>query len=85
MPRRPRVVIAGGLYHVYNRCARGEPVFAGPQEAIEFVELARAVKERDGLTVFAWTVLSSHFHMALRAPQPAAHTGRGCCTAGPRS
>jgi len=59
-------VIEGGLYHVYNRCARGEPVFADPQEAIEFVELAREVKERDGLTVFAWTLLSNHFHLAVR-------------------
>ena len=66
MPRRPRLLIEGGLYHVYNRCARGEPVFGDPQEAIEFVELIRAVKERDGLTVYAWALLSNHFHLAVR-------------------
>jgi putative transposase len=66
MPRRPRVLLEGGLYHVYNRFARGESVFGDPEEAIEFVELARVVKKRDGLTVFAWALLSNHFHMAVR-------------------
>ena len=41
MPRRPRVLIEGGLYHVYNRFARGEDVFADPEEAIEFLGLLR--------------------------------------------
>ena len=36
MPRAPRVLIEGGLYHVYNRFARGEEIFADPEEAIEF-------------------------------------------------
>ena len=27
MARRPRVVIEGGLYHVYNRVSSGEPIF----------------------------------------------------------
>lgn len=66
MPRRERVLIEGGLYHVYNRCARGEGVLADPDEAIALVELLRGVKERDGLTVFAWCVMSNHFHVALR-------------------
>jgi hypothetical protein len=41
LPRRRRVVIEGGLYHVYNRFARGEDVFADPEEAVELVELLR--------------------------------------------
>jgi len=51
MPRRPRILIEGGVYHVYNRFARGESVFADPEEAIAFVELLRDVKQRDGLTI----------------------------------
>ena len=66
MPRSLRVFVEGGLYHVYNRFARGESVFADPEEAIEFVELLRKVKQRDGLTVFAWALLSNHYHIALR-------------------
>jgi len=66
MPRRRRTLIEGGLYHVYNRFARGEEVFADHEEAVEFVERLRAVKRRDGLTVFAWALLSNHYHLAGR-------------------
>ncbi len=66
MPRAPRILIEGGLYHVYNRFARGEEVFSDPQEAIEFLDLFRDLKQRDGLQVFAWSLLSNHYHLALR-------------------
>ena len=66
MPRGRRVLVEGGLYHVYNRFARGESVFTDPEEAVEFAELLREVKRRDGLTVYAWALLSNHFHIAVR-------------------
>ena len=47
MPRKPRVFVEGGIYHVYNRFASGEAVFADPEEALEFIELLRFVKKRD--------------------------------------
>ena len=61
MARRPRVEVGGGVYHVYNRVASGEPVFGNPDEAVEFIERIRDVKKRDGWTVFAWCLLSNHF------------------------
>lgn len=66
MPRAPRILIEGGLYHVYNRFARGEEVFANPEEAIEFLDLLRELKQRDDLQVLAWCLLSNHFHLAVR-------------------
>ena len=66
MARRPRVVVEGGLYHVYNRVSSGEPIFADPNEAVEFIEIVRDVKKRDGWTVIAWCVMSSHFHFVVR-------------------
>jgi hypothetical protein len=53
MPRAPRILIEGGLYHVYNRFARGEEVFADPEEAITFLDLLRELKQRDDLQVLA--------------------------------
>jgi REP element-mobilizing transposase RayT len=41
-------------------------VLANPEEAIAFVELLRDAKQRDGLTILAWAVLSNHFHLAVR-------------------
>jgi putative transposase len=51
---------------VYNRVGRGERVFDRGEEAEAFVSLLREVVERDGLTVFAWCVMSNHYHLALR-------------------
>jgi REP element-mobilizing transposase RayT len=66
MVRRARVEIEGGLYHMYNRVASGEPVFSEPEEAIEFVEIIRETKTRDGWTVLAWCVMSNHYHLVIR-------------------
>jgi REP element-mobilizing transposase RayT len=66
MPRRARVVIEGGVYHVYNRVASGEAVFGDPEEALRFVEVMREVKGRDGWTVFAWALMTNHYHLAIR-------------------
>ncbi len=38
MPRWPRVFVEGGIFHVYNRFARGAEIFAEPEEAIKFIE-----------------------------------------------
>jgi REP element-mobilizing transposase RayT len=66
MPRPERVFFDGAMYHVYNRVARGQPVLEDGGEAERFVELLREVVERDGLTVFAWCVMSHHYHLAVR-------------------
>jgi REP element-mobilizing transposase RayT len=66
MVRRPRVEIEGGLYHVYNRVASGEPIFSDPEEVVEFVETLRETKIRDGWTVLAWCVMSNHYHLVVR-------------------
>ena len=75
MPRRRRVFVEGGIYHVYNRFARGADLFTDPEEAIEFLEILRKARDRDGLTVFAWTLMSNHYHLAVRAgPVPLSRT-----------
>ena len=66
MARKPRVFIEGGVYHVYNRVASGEEIFADPEETRGLLDLIRLVKQRDGWTVFAWCVMSNHYHLALR-------------------
>jgi putative transposase len=66
LPRRPRVFLEGGMYHVYNRLARGGRLFESDDEVEEFVGLLREVKQRDDLLIYAWCVLPTHFHLLLR-------------------
>jgi REP element-mobilizing transposase RayT len=58
--------LEGGVYHVYNRLGRGERVFDQEAEAEAFVSLLRELAQRDGLTVFAWCLMSNHYHLAVR-------------------
>ena len=66
MPRSLRVFVEGGIYHVYNRAASGEEIFSDPETAISFLDLVREIKERDGWTVFAWALMSNHYHFVVR-------------------
>jgi hypothetical protein len=54
MPRRRRVFVESGIYHVYNPFACGVDLFADPDEGIEFLEIPREARDRNGLIVFAW-------------------------------
>ncbi len=66
MPRRPRLFVPGAIYHVYCRVARGEFVFDEYDEAVEFIETLRKVRDLDGLTIFAWCLMGNHYHLVLR-------------------
>jgi len=66
MPRRPRVFVSGAVYHVYCRVARGEPVFSDSREAAALVGVIRGVAREHGLSVLAWCVMSTHYHLAVR-------------------
>lgn len=55
LPRFPRMLVEGGVHHVYNRFARGEPVFEGAWEVRRFLSLVGEVKERDGFVILAWS------------------------------
>ena len=66
MPRAPRILIEGGLCHVYNRLARGEEIFADPEEVIAFFVLPRELKQRDDPQLLSWCLLSNHYHIAVR-------------------
>lgn len=67
MPRTPRLFVEGGIYHVYNRFASGEAIFADPEVSRDFIELIQFVKNRDGWTIFAWVLMSNHYHLAIRS------------------
>ncbi|HSN53780.1 MAG TPA: transposase [Candidatus Sulfomarinibacteraceae bacterium] len=66
MPRRPRLFVPGAIYHVYCRVARGEFVFDEHDEAVEFIEVLRKVRDLDRLTIFAWCLMGNHYHLVLK-------------------
>jgi REP element-mobilizing transposase RayT len=61
MGRRPRILLAGGIYHVYNRVSRGEHVFGDEGEVDRFEALLAETKKRDDFQILAWCVMSNHY------------------------
>jgi len=66
MGRRPRNLVPGGIYHVYNRVSRGQHVFRKDEEADRLEDLFSTTKKRDDFQILAWCVMSNHYHLALR-------------------
>jgi len=66
MPRRPRIFIDGAIYHVYCRFGHGARVFAQADEADRFLSILRDVARTDGLTILAWCLMPTHYHLAVR-------------------
>ena len=69
MPRKLRMFVEGGVYHVYCRVSRGDGVFLDEVEAESFLEIVREVKQRDAFIVYAWCLMSNHYHMAVRTAE----------------
>jgi putative transposase len=67
MPRQARLDIPGLLYHVMARGIEGRDIFLSSKDREEF--LARIVEmasEKGGPKVYAWALMSNHFHLLLR-------------------
>ena len=66
MGRRPRILLAGEIYHVYNRVSRGAHAFRDEAEADRFEALVATTKKRDDFQILAWCLMSNHYHLAVR-------------------
>jgi putative transposase len=67
VPRKPRIFVAAGTYHVYCRVVHGERPLAEETVAAVFVFILAAIKREYGLTVLAWCLMPNHYYLALRA------------------
>jgi len=65
MPRKPRLFIPYATYHVYCRVARGEFVFANREDSELFLDTLCEVRDRDGLSILAWCLMTNHYHLVL--------------------
>jgi len=65
MPRKPRLLVSGATYHVYCRVARGEFVFNDRNEAAEFIEIVRKVRDLDSWHILAFCLMASHYHIVV--------------------
>ena len=66
MPRKPRIEVPGGYYHVSSRGNRGCTVFEDDQERAAFISLLATTVQRWRWTCHAFVLMSNHFHLLIR-------------------
>ncbi len=58
--------IVGGLaYHVMNRVAGRQDLFADADDYAAFERVLAEAREREGMRVCAYALLPNHFHLVL--------------------
>ncbi|MFC1522874.1 transposase [Elusimicrobiota bacterium] len=65
MGRKPRIDIAGALYHVSAKTIAGEEIFTEDQAAADFVSSLTHAQKRYPFSLFAYTIMPNHFHVLL--------------------
>lgn len=66
MPRKPRLFVSGGIYHVYCRTHRGEVRFSHKTDAESFIKTVGEVSSAHQLTVLGFALMSNHYHLVVR-------------------
>ncbi|MCI0492655.1 MAG: transposase [Planctomycetes bacterium] len=66
MPRRRRVCPAGECFHVLNRAVARLPLFEKPADFDAFERVMAEAMEREPLPIFAYTVMTNHWHFVVR-------------------
>jgi putative transposase len=66
MPRHPRVHGEGLLYHVMARGNDGQKIFLNQSDYEAFLEALRMVRKRYPFYLYAYVLMSNHFHLLLQ-------------------
>jgi len=66
MPRQPRLDAPGALHHVIGRGIDGIKIFSNRKDREDFLERLADLCRADALSVYAWALMSNHFHLLLR-------------------
>ena len=66
MPRQPRLDLPGLLHHVIARGIERRDIFDDDRDRESFVERLGDLVAAGGVRLYAWCLLSNHFHLVLR-------------------
>ena len=70
MARPLRIEMANGLYHVTARGWERRSIVDGDRDREDWLRLLDRVATRLNWRVFSWVLMSNHFHLFLRTPEP---------------
>jgi len=66
MPRLARLDAPGVLHHVMGRGIEGKEIFLGDLDRNDFISRLAKLVEDDAMDIYAWALLSNHFHLLCK-------------------
>jgi putative transposase len=69
MPRRPRLQVPGGTFHVFARGVRKNAIFGSDDDREYFLNLFALIAERHGWITLAYCLMTNHFHLLFQTPE----------------
>jgi len=66
MPRRPRDIVAGEIYHVINRGNDRRVIFSQDADYEHFLDLLDRGFERADVSILGFCAMPTHFHLLVR-------------------
>jgi REP element-mobilizing transposase RayT len=69
VPRRPREVLPGGVYHAGSRGNNRQPLYWTDDDRWAFLDTLDAVVRRWEWIVMTYCLMPNHFHLVLQVPQ----------------
>ena len=69
MARQVRIQFQGAVYHVMARGDRRENIIGGEKDRRMFIETFGEACEKTGWLVYAWVLMSNHYHLVFQTPQ----------------
>ena len=73
----PRIEVPGGYYHVCTRGNNRKPIFADDLDRALFLAMLRRLATRYGWTVYAYCLMTNHYHVLLQLSEGG--LSRGMC------
>ncbi|MCK5580710.1 MAG: transposase [Candidatus Omnitrophica bacterium] len=69
MPRTPRVVIPGYLYHIVQRGNNRQYVFQEENDYILYLKRIEEYRRKYNIDIFAYCLMGNHVHFIIRPPE----------------
>ena len=69
MPRTSRQKSESGIYHIILKGSSGQEIFHDEEDRYKFLDMLEKYKQKSGLEVYGWCLMSTHVHLLIKEGQ----------------